>query len=140
MQGCHCPGPGNKRRNLIVLPASKEAESPSNPFSSVQFRPYSAITLNRLDMCSNLIAYLGITLKIVKPKMLCKLLVVFQDIAKQITWNYLVFGLCYPHLLYERKTHLIFFSTVLCNLTPPKLYLHEVQILHIHQNMHIFFG
>ena len=32
---------------------------------------------------------------------------------------------------------LFFFSTVLCNLTPPKLYLHEVQILHIHQNMHI---
>ena len=37
MQGCHCPGPGNKKGNLIVLPASKEAESPSNPFSSVQF-------------------------------------------------------------------------------------------------------
>ena len=27
----------NKKGNLIVLPAGKEAESPSNPFSSVQF-------------------------------------------------------------------------------------------------------
>ena len=25
VQGCHCPGPGNKKGNLIVLPASKQA-------------------------------------------------------------------------------------------------------------------
>ena len=45
MQGCHCPGPGNKKGNLIVLPASKEAESPSNPFSSVQFSSVKLVLL-----------------------------------------------------------------------------------------------